>query len=92
MRYESLTFGECFSINLSSDNGKSMYVSKGFAHGFLTLSESATVAYLTTTVQNSQAESGVKWNSFGFNWPVRKKAILSKRDLNLPTHKKYEMF
>ena len=79
IRSKSPTFGSYFSTILSSDNQKSLHIAKGFAHGFLTLSKSATVMYSTTTVQSSDHESGIRWNSFGFDWQETN-PIMSDRD------------
>lgn len=76
---KSQSFGQYFSTNLSFDNARSLYIARGFAHGFLTLSESATVVYLTTTVHAPESDSGIKWNSFGFDW-MGVKPIVSDRD------------
>lgn len=75
----SPTFGKCFSTKLSSENAKSLYMAKGFAHGFLTLSESATVVYLTSTVHTPGSDAGIKWDSFGCVWGVEN-PIISDRD------------
>lgn len=79
IREGSGTFGGYYSTELSSLNGKSLYVGKGFAHGFLTLSESATVVYMTTTVYNPESDTGVRWDGFGYEWPVSN-PIISSRD------------
>ena len=75
----SPTFGQYFSIKLSNINAKLLYMAKGFAHGFLTLSESATVVYLITTVHAPDSDTGIRWDSFGFDWGIRS-PILSDRD------------
>jgi len=92
MRKHSPTFGECFSTKLSFKNAKSLYISKGFAHGFLVLSEKATVVYLTTAEYNVHSESGVRWDSFGFDWGVDTQKILSKRDKSLPQYRNGKYF
>jgi dTDP-4-dehydrorhamnose 3,5-epimerase len=79
IRKDSSTFGQYFSTKLSSGNAKSLYMSKGFAHGFLTLSESATVVYMTTTVHTPKSDAGIRWDSFGFNWGVTN-PVISERD------------
>lgn len=79
IRKESPTYLQYYSVVLSEKNSKSICVSSGFAHGFLTLSESATVEYLTTSIYNSQADSGIRWDSFGFEWPCER-PIVSERD------------
>lgn len=80
IRKESSTFGQYFSTRLSSDNAKSLYLAKGFAHGFLTLSESATVVYMTTTVHALEFDSGIRWDSFGFDWGDIDLSLISERD------------
>jgi dTDP-4-dehydrorhamnose 3,5-epimerase len=84
IRKNSPTYGQYFTLKLSSDNAKSLYMAKGFAHGFLTLSDSATVVYLTTTVHAPENDSGIRWDSFGFDWPL-KSPIISNRDGNFNT-------
>lgn len=74
------TFGRYFFARLSSENAKSLYMSKGFAHGFLTLSEQATVVYLTTTVHSLSHDAGIRWDSFGFDWLGVDQPIVSDRD------------
>lgn len=82
IRKDSSTFGQYFSTILSSENKKSIYISKGFAHGFLTLSQSATVVYLTSTVHSPESDDGIRWDSFAFDWGI-KTPIQSKRDQSL---------
>ena len=79
IRTESPTYGKYYSTQLSSDNAKSLYMGKGFAHGFLTLSDTATVVYLVTTVYAPDFDTGIHWNSFGLDWGVDEPA-LSERD------------
>ncbi|MBE0471746.1 MAG: dTDP-4-dehydrorhamnose 3,5-epimerase [Methyloprofundus sp.] len=81
IRKGSPTFGQYFSTKLSTDNSKSLYMAKGFAHGFLTLSASATVVYMTTTVHTPESDAGIRWDSFGFDWLVEN-PIMSDRDKN----------
>jgi dTDP-4-dehydrorhamnose 3,5-epimerase len=79
LRIGSPTFGQHSSFDLSRDNAKALYLAAGIAHGFCALSSKATLAYRTTSSYDQAADSGVKWNSFGFEWPVAA-PILSKRD------------
>lgn len=79
VREDSETFGEYYSAELSCLNAKSLYIGKGFAHGFLTISESAVVVYMTTTVHNPELDTGVRWDGFGYKWPVSR-PIISSRD------------
>jgi dTDP-4-dehydrorhamnose 3,5-epimerase len=78
LRYNSKTFKD-FEIIEISQNQNAVLIPKGCAHGFLTLSNSATVIYNVSSVYNQQFDSGILWNSFGFDWPVEN-PILSNRD------------
>ncbi len=60
-----------------------MYIPDGYAHGFLVLSEQAIVNYSTTSVHNAENDTGIRWDSFGFNWPIDN-PILSEKDRHLP--------
>lgn len=75
-------FGAHFTRQLSVDNRQAVLVPPGIAHGFLTLSEGATVGYLTATPHDPAHDTGVRWDSFGFVWPPV--AIVSERDAALP--------
>ena len=81
IRKNSKTYGKYYSVHLSAQNTRALYLAKGIAHGFLTMSESATVIYLTTSVHAPDYDSGILWNSFNFNWPMRAESIVtSERD------------
>ncbi|MFC4701026.1 dTDP-4-dehydrorhamnose 3,5-epimerase [Glaciecola siphonariae] len=84
IRKDSATYGRSISFRLSSENGRSVYIEKGCAHGFLTLSNSATVVYSTSTVHSAEADSGVLWNSFNFDWGIQN-PIISGRDEVFPS-------
>jgi len=79
VRKGSPTFGQYYVTTLSDENAKSLYMARGFAHGFLTLSSSATVVYMTGSVYSPEADSGIRWDGFGFDWPL-KQPIISNRD------------
>jgi dTDP-4-dehydrorhamnose 3,5-epimerase len=78
LRKTSKTFGKYISIGLSQFSN-SVFIPKGCAHGFLTLSNTATVVYNVSTVYNNTADSGILWNSFGFDWK-NGQPIISERD------------
>jgi len=82
IRRDSPEFGKYFSAVLSHENAKSMYIGKGYAHGFLTFSDTATVVYLTSTVHAPEFDTGIRWDSFGFDWPISD-PVLSNRDNGL---------
>ena len=81
-RKKSKTYGDFFSINLNEKSGL-LIVPKGCSHGFQTLSAESTVLYLVDQLYNEIYDTGYRYNSFGFDWPIKPK-IVSKRDNSLP--------
>jgi len=79
IRKDSETYGQYDTIELSKPNRNAVYIPKGIAHGFCSMKGSATLVYLTTTVYNKDSDTGVLWNSFGFNWPIDT-PLISERD------------
>lgn len=75
------SFGKCMSFNLSSDNGYIAVIPQGFAHGFQTLEPNTVVNYATNYQYVPKRDTGVKWDSLNFNWPLPPKNI-SIRDSN----------
>lgn len=90
LRKKSKTFGKYFSIILNEKNCKSIYVPKGFAHGFAALGKENIIVYSCTNYQDKKNEIGIKWNDpiFKIKWPV-KKPILSLKDKKNITYKEY---
>lgn len=80
IRKESRTFGQYLSVELNSEKRQGLYIGKGLAHGFHSLADNTIVEYHTTTPYSSICETGIKFNSFGYNWNVNK-PIVSDRDL-----------
>jgi dTDP-4-dehydrorhamnose 3,5-epimerase len=78
LRKDSPTFKSCVSFELESMKN-SILIPKGCAHGFLTLTQTATIVYSVTTVYQKEADNGIKWDSFGFDWNINQ-AIISQRD------------
>lgn len=81
LRKNSKTKGKSISINLSEENGYSIYIPKGLAHGFKSLEDGTIMVYNVGTVYNQEADFGVRYNSFNFNWEIEN-PIISKRDKN----------
>jgi len=79
LRKDSTTFGQYYSIIISSDNPVMIYIPVGCAHGFLSLEDSSIVSYLQTSSYNKESDAGIRWDSFGMNWNV-KNPIVSERD------------
>lgn len=88
LRPNSPTYKEWMGVELSADNMKMLYVPKGCAHGYLTLTDSAEVFYLVTAFYNQGAEGGVRYNDPEFNiqWPIDITEI-SEKDKNRPDFK-----
>ena len=89
LRKNSPTYGQSVSTELSFDNHKALYIPKGFAHGFLTLSKSATTFYFVSGEYNKDADDGVRYDSFDFDWGI-KTPIMSDRDLSFHTLKDFK--
>jgi len=85
IRRESPTFRRSFGTILSAENRNMMYVPKGFAHGFLTLSEQTEVMYLVSQFYSPSRERGIRWNDpfFHIEWPMTP-CVISERDSSHP--------
>jgi dTDP-4-dehydrorhamnose 3,5-epimerase len=88
LREGSPTRHRWFGIELSADNGRSLFVPDGFAHGFQTLVDASEVSYLMSVAYVPGAASGVRWDdpAFGIEWPAPPSGgrILSERDADYP--------
>lgn len=83
LRREEPTFGKWYSVELSSENKKQLYVPKGFAHGFAVLSETAEILYKCDNYYNKESEGGLYYDDPALNidWGVSKdQVILSDKD------------
>lgn len=71
IRRGSSTYGQWFGVELTGENKKQFYVSPGFAHGFLVLSETAEFCYKCTDFYHPEDEGGIPWNDpdIGVQWP-----------------------
>ena len=90
LRPGSPTYKMNFKVILSAENNLQLFVPAGFAHGFLTLSESSVFSYKCDKYYNREAEGGIIWNdsTLGINWNFPKdEIILSEKDASLPTFK-----
>lgn len=85
MRSESPTRYQWIGAELSAENRRTLYVPKGFAHGFITLADDSEVNYMVSNEYNPDAARGVRWNdpAFGIEWPAQP-AIIIHRDANYP--------
>lgn len=88
LRPESETFGQYEAVLLSSDNQKQFFVPRGFAHGFLVLSETATFFYKCDNFYNKESEGGIIYNdpNLKIDWNFEEsELIISEKDTILPT-------
>ena len=83
LRKTSETFGKVFSIELSAENKMQLLVPKGFAHGYATLTDSATVLYKVDQYYNKNYDTGIHPLSSGLSIDWGVKPILSEKDQNL---------
>jgi len=91
IRPDSRTFGKVVRTRLSAENHKQMFVPRGCAHGFVTLSETATFFYKCDNYYNKASEGGVLYNDPGFHidWILNEsELIISEKDKVLPTFDK----
>jgi dTDP-4-dehydrorhamnose 3,5-epimerase len=87
IRPSSPTFGQHVMAELSEENKRQFFIPRGFAHGFLVLSEEAVFTYKVDNVYAPQAEAGIRWDDpdLGIKWPIDPKEVLtSEKDLKQP--------
>jgi dTDP-4-dehydrorhamnose 3,5-epimerase len=90
LRPDSSSYGQWESFELSGDNKNLLFVPRGFAHGFLTLTTDVLFHYLCDNYYNKASESGIIWNDPTLNipWPLSGEPILSDKDKLLPLFSK----
>lgn len=86
LRKDSKTYGEWFGVELSAENFKQFYISEGFAHGYLVLSNEAEFCYKVTDFYHPGDEGGIAYNDkdINVNWPIPDdmELLINERDLN----------
>ena len=95
IRKSSPTFGQHVMVELSDENKRQFFIPRGFAHGFLVLSDEAVFTYKVDNPYAPQAEAGICWNdpAIGIDWPIDPKDVLtSEKDMNQPLLKDAEVF
>ncbi|MGE7592962.1 dTDP-4-dehydrorhamnose 3,5-epimerase [Peribacillus frigoritolerans] len=92
IRKESPTYGEWYGVELSEENKKQLLVPKGFAHGFMTLTDDVEVQYKVDELYSPENDRGIIWNDpeIGIEWPMDIKPVLSAKDENAPLLKDAE--
>lgn len=87
LRSDSKTYGQYVSVELTAENKKQLFVPRGFAHGFVVLSETATFFYKCDNFYNKESEGGIIYNDANLNidWNIPDNELLvSDKDLMLP--------
>lgn len=95
IRRSSPTFGRHVAVELSEDNKLQLFIPRGFAHGFLVMSDEAVFTYKVDNAYAPHAEAGILWNDpeLGINWPIRAdEVITSDKDMKQPLLKDAQLF
>ncbi|SJZ77073.1 dTDP-4-dehydrorhamnose 3,5-epimerase [Anaerorhabdus furcosa] len=94
IRSGSPTYGKYFGIELTSENHFQLYIPKGFAHGFVALSDEAIFSYKCTDFYHPEDEGGLLWNDeeIAIDWPISiiDEIIVSEKDKKHPTFKEFK--
>ena len=87
LRPESKTYKKWLGVTLSEDNHKMLYIPKGFAHGYITLTDRAEIHYLVSHPYVPNSEGGVRYNdpAFGIVWPIEP-TLISEKDKSWPNY------
>ena len=95
IRKSSPTFGKHVMVELSEDNKRQFFIPRGFAHGFLVLSDEAIFTYKVDNPYAPQCDAGIRWNDpdLGIEWPIDPEIVqTSDKDLKQPLLKDAEVF
>jgi dTDP-4-dehydrorhamnose 3,5-epimerase len=95
IRKSSPTFGQHVMVELSEENKRQFFIPRGFAHGFLVLSDEAIFTYKVDNPYAPQCDAGIRWNDpdLGIEWPIDPaKVLTSEKDLKQPLLKDAEVF
>ena len=89
LRANSKTYGQWVGVVLSAEKGNQFMIPRGFAHGFVVLSENATFAYKCDELYHPEDEGGIMWNDpeIGIIWPYDGEVLLSEKDKVHPSLK-----
>ena len=86
LRKKSQTYGQYISIELSCENKKQLFIPRGFAHGFLVLSETAVFAYKVDNFYKPDYDLGIRWNdpTLNIQWGIQENEVsISEKDSKL---------
>ncbi len=85
LRKDSPTYLKYCSVIMSEENGDSIYIPKGCAHGFISLKDNSQLIYFMTAAHDPKAERGYRWDdmAFGIDWPINPE-VISEKDASWP--------
>lgn len=89
LRKKSKTYGEAFTLKLSTRKANMLYIPKGCAHGFYALTNKVVMLYKTSAVYSPEHDAGIRWDSASIKWPC-KNPIISPRDAAFPAFIKFK--
>jgi dTDP-4-dehydrorhamnose 3,5-epimerase-like enzyme len=89
IRQDSPAYGEYVSLEVSAVNHRIVYIPRGCAHGFWSKEDGSCVIYLQTAAHDPDHDLGIRYDSFGYQWPERN-PILSQRDNAFPHFKDFK--
>ena len=95
IRKSSPTYGKHIMVELNEDNKRQLFIPRGFAHGFLVLSDEAVFTYKVDNPYAPQSEAGIRWDDpdLHIQWPINAdEVITSEKDLTHPVMKNAELF
>jgi dTDP-4-dehydrorhamnose 3,5-epimerase len=94
IRRSSPTFGHWVGAVLSAENQRQLWIPEGFAHGFLTQTESADVLYKASAYYSAADEGSIAWNDadIAIEWPLASEPVLSVKDAAAPALKAARLF
>ncbi|PFN80599.1 dTDP-4-dehydrorhamnose 3,5-epimerase [Bacillus sp. AFS076308] len=86
IRKGSPSFGNWFGLELTAENKKQLLIPKGFAHGFMTLTDDVEVQYKVDELYAPECDRGIIWNdpAIGIEWPIDISPVLSAKDEKAP--------
>lgn len=94
IRRSSTTFGRWAGVELTAENHRLLWIPPGFAHGFITLSDSADVLYKTTDYYSAVHDRSIRWDDpdIAVEWPIGSVPMLSDKDRNAPYLRDADVF
>ena len=92
LRRGSPTYGQYISAGLSAQNGQQLFIPVGFGHAFITLEPGTEICYKVSDYYDPDCDAGIRWDcpEIAIDWPLSSPAVLSDKDVALPTLADFE--